>query len=67
MLKVPSVFHIDDITEKIIKEKAAPTGETAVINYRDWKTIQLGYLVNISKSHLCIYLISCINYFLVTK
>ena len=48
MLKVPSVFHIDDITEKIIKEKAAPTGETAVINYRDWKTIQLGYLVNIS-------------------
>ena len=40
MVKVPSIFHIDDVTEKIIKEKAAPTGETAIINYRDWKTIQ---------------------------
>ena len=40
MVQVPSVFHIDDVTEKIIKEKAAPTGETEIINYRDWKTIQ---------------------------
>ncbi len=40
MVQVPSVFHIDDVTEKIVKEKAAPTGETEIINYRDWKTIQ---------------------------
>ena len=40
MVDVPAVFKINDVTEKIVKSKAEPTGETFIINYRDWKKTQ---------------------------
>ena len=40
MVDVPAVFKINEVTEKIVKSKADPTGETFNINYRDWKKTQ---------------------------
>ncbi len=40
MVQVPAVFEINEVTEKIIKDKADPTGESAIIDYRDWKKTQ---------------------------
>ena len=40
MVKVPAIFEIDEVTEKIVKEKSDPTGESFIIDYRDWKKTQ---------------------------
>ncbi|MDC0569586.1 hypothetical protein OAO17_01475 [Candidatus Pelagibacter sp.] len=40
MVKVPAYFEIDELTEKKVFGAADPTGETHIIDYRDWKKTQ---------------------------
>lgn len=40
MVKVQTVFEINKITEDNIKSVRSDTGEVAIIDYRNWKTIQ---------------------------
>ena len=40
MVDVPAVFKIKEVTEKIVRSKAEPTGESFIIDYRDWKKTQ---------------------------
>jgi hypothetical protein len=40
MVKVPAYFEIDELTEQKVQSAADATGETAIIDYRDWKKTQ---------------------------
>ena len=40
MVKVPAYFEIDELTEKKVFGASDPTGETHIIDYRDWKKTQ---------------------------
>ena len=40
MVQTPKFYKIDKITEQNLKPKLKETGESAIIDYKNWKTIQ---------------------------